>query len=334
MIFKTQAFYFDGQTSASHKTELELDDAARELKFATEDGSVICNSIFKIYYEIYGDKMRVRFKNSEAHIVIEDKSFASELENIMNDKVDEDIFQKLINLKFKFHLLLALSIIPAIVAIYIFAVPFIAEKAVYLIPVSFDAQIGDAFTETFAKTRKIDSAKTAFLNEFASKIEWDNKVDLNFIAIEDSSLVNAFAFPNGSIIVFSGLLDKIEGDSEALSALLAHEVSHVNKRHSMQILCKNLAGYALISILLTDISGLTAVLLENASQLGNLSFSRSMELEADNAAMDLLEKNGISLEGMLRLMNILQSVSGHDYDFLSTHPATKKRMENVLKIRR
>jgi len=327
MLLQTQAFYFDGQTSTQHKIELFLDSIEGELKFTTDDGSVIRDSIYNIDYEIYNDKTRIRFKNSEMHITIDDKNFINEMENLINAKVKNNMYQKLIRLDFKFHLLIALAIVSIIVIAYIFITPIIAQKAIRLIPVAYDVKIGNIVTEKYVNSKKIDSAKTALLNEFASKIIWDNEINLKFIVV-DSSLINAFSFPNGNIVVFSGLLDRID-DYEILAALLAHEVSHINRRHSMQILCKSLAGYALLSILLTDISGLTAVLLENAERLNDLSYSRYMELDADNTAIALLEKNEINPEGMVKLMINLQKVSASNFELLSTHPATETRIENA-----
>jgi predicted Zn-dependent protease len=73
------------------------------------------------------------------------------------------------------------------------------------------------------------------------------------------------------------------------------------------------------------------VLIENANMLNNLSFSREAELEADNEAITTLDKNGINPNGKLKLMRILNGITS-DYggmDFLSTHHATEKRIENA-----
>jgi predicted Zn-dependent protease len=327
MLFQTQVFYFDGQTSFPHKTELFLDNIARELKFTTDDGNAIYNSIYSIDYEIYNNKMRIKFNNSELHIVIDDKNFISELENLINANVKNNIYQKLIKLNFKFHLFIAFAVISMITVIYIFIIPIVVQKAVRLIPVAYDVQIGDIAAKKYIETIKIDSAKTALLNEFASKMTWDNKINLKFFIV-DSSLVNAFSFPNGNIVVFSGLLNKIN-NYETLTALLAHEVSHINKRHSMQAICRSLIGYALVSILLTDISGLTAVILENAEMFNNLSYSRDMELEADNMGLALLDKNEINSDGMVKLMVNLQENSASNFYLLSTHPAMETRIKNA-----
>ena len=71
---------------------------------------------------------------------------------------------------------------------------------------------------------------------------------------------------------------------DQLVALLGHEVSHVNNRHSIKILTRNLAGYMMISLVFSDLNGIMSVLAENAQQLRSLSYSREFEEEADEQA--------------------------------------------------
>ncbi|HEX7465565.1 MAG TPA: M48 family metalloprotease, partial [Usitatibacter sp.] len=49
----------------------------------------------------------------------------------------------------------------------------------------------------------------------------------------DTETINAFAFPGGTVIVSSGLLKRLNSESE-LAGALAHEVAHVVKRHQIQ----------------------------------------------------------------------------------------------------
>jgi predicted Zn-dependent protease len=331
MAFQTQAFYFDGQISTPFNVDLVLDDTGREIVFTTETGNTINKSVNQVDYEVYNNIMKIRFKNEEMHLVVEDNNFIKEFESFFNSKVRSSVYKKLINAKFKVHLLFALAALSLIAVLYIFATPFIAQKSVYLIPVEFDTHIGNLFMKKYITSVEIDSARTELLNEFASKITWNSKTDLNFYVVESDDL-NAFALPNGSIVVFTGLLNSLD-DYETLLALLGHEVTHVNKRHSIQTLTKNLIGYAFISILTTDVSALTAIILENTDTLGNLSFSRGMELEADNGAIILLEQNGVNPVGLLKLMETLQEAAGFfdkkELEFLSTHPIMESRIENI-----
>ncbi|MCL2261343.1 MAG: M48 family metallopeptidase [Fibromonadales bacterium] len=320
-IFTTQAHYFDGQTSTPHHGKLTLDSAIKELRFAENEHC----SLYDVEYEVLNNRMEIKFKNRETSIIVEDKNFINETKNLFNVKAS--LYQKVVSLGLGTHLLLAVVVVFLIAGVYVSVTPFIAKKAVALLPVEIDVKLGEVFMEKFATSfGKTDSLKTELLNEFASKISWDSRVKLRFHVI-NSSTINAFALPSGDVVVFTGLLEEID-DYEALAALLSHEVTHVNKRHSMHIICKSLVGYAFISVLTTDVSGLMAIVLENANTLNNLSYSRDMELEADEGGMALLEKNGINQNGMLKLMKILQSV-GPNIEVLSTHPIMEKRIKNI-----
>jgi len=324
MMIKTQAIYFDGKTSVSQDVELILDSVEKKLSFTATDGNIVIYNLPEIDFETFNGTCKIKFKNEEAHIIVKESSFINEIE--VNSK--NSIYRKLLGLNFRIYLLLVLIIFSLIIVSYIFITPIITQKAVSLIPVSLDVKLGNLFMGKYAQSIKIDSAKTSLLNEFGKKMILNNKIDLNFIVIK-SDTINAFALPNGNIIVFTGLLEKID-NYEVLAALLSHEISHVNKRHSMQILCKSFIGYGFISVLTTDISGLAAVIIENSGRLGDLSYSRDMEQEADNQGMILLEENNINPAGMLELMKILQGIdSKFELEFLSTHPVIEKRLENA-----
>jgi predicted Zn-dependent protease len=143
-------------------------------------------------------------------------------------------------------------------------------------------------------------------------------------------VVNAFALAGGQIVVYSGLLQKIE-TPEALAALLAHESAHVNERHSLRSLLRNAANAILLSVVFNDATGISAALVGNVNTLNGLRYSRSLETEADEEGMNLLLANKVDLNGMRALMQTLEK-EGDAPDrlsFLSTHPLTKNRIKKA-----
>lgn len=54
--------------------------------------------------------------------------------------------------------------------------------------------------------------------------------------------MNAFKLPGGHIVVFTGILEKMDSSDE-LAALLAHEATHVEERHSTRMDGPSMAGY-------------------------------------------------------------------------------------------
>ena len=101
-------------------------------------------------------------------------------------------------------------------------------------------------------------------------------------------------------------------------------------RHSLRSIIRSVGTYALVSVVIGDISGLSAVLLENANAINGLSYSRDAEREADQFSIDFMKKEGLNIAGMAQLMEILQKQEKDSQSslpaFLSTHPLTDERI--------
>ncbi len=154
-------------------------------------------------------------------------------------------------------------------------------------------------------------------------------------AILDTPVVNAFAVPGGYIYVTRGILALMNSEAE-LAVVLAHELGHVNARHSMAKLSQlmiaqlGLAVGAAISETFAKITGAASI----GIQLLFLKFSRDDEREADALGIEYSRKGGynpgemvnffVSLEKMGDLSGG-QSLPG----FLSTHPLTGERIKNT-----
>jgi len=326
--------YFDGKSSQSQIVEVLFDGGFDELKFYNQNLKKIW-FLKGIVYENYGNVIEIRQEErSSEFLTVDNKEFKEQLINYLRKQDKLSVYQKLIHLKLGTHLAIAAAILAVIVLGYLFAVPYIAEKSVALIPETFDDKLGDGFIGEFVLQNKQDTAKTLLLNEFAQEINLDNTKKLHFRVIQ-SSTVNAFALPNGEIVIFTGLLEKMNDYTE-LAGLIGHEVAHVNNRHSMKMLCKNLAGYIVISALFSDVNGIVTVLAQNAHNLNTLSYSRSFETEADEQAVYLMAENNINPQGVLSLFKILdeetKSEESSYFEFAQTHPLTSHRIEKIEKI--
>jgi len=148
----------------------------------------------------------------------------------------------------------------------------------------------------------------------------------------DSPTVNAFSLPDGNIIVFTGLIH-LMNDYDELAGLIGHEVSHVNNRHSMKMLCRNLSGYLFISAVLSDVNGIMAIIGDNVHNLQSLSYSRQFERQADEQGTQLMVLNGINPKGMTDLFTRLKSsetvvIPG----FISSHPITTDRIVDINRL--
>jgi Zn-dependent protease with chaperone function len=333
-MYKITGKYFDGKSSHPQIVEVFLDGGHDKLNFRNENLDINW-SLWQITYENYGNLVEIRLKeNSGEFLALEDKGFREDLFLYLREIRKVSVYQRLIHLGFAKHLIIAAVILAVIVLGYLFAVPYIAEKSVVLIPETFDEKMGDSFIGEFVLENKQDTAKTLLMNEFAKEIDLNNHRELHFRVI-NSPTVNAFALPNGEIVIYTGILEKMDNYTE-LAALIGHEAAHINNRHSVKMLCRNLAGYILISALFADVNGIIAVLSENAHNLNTLSYSRSFENEADEQAVYLMIQNGIDPQGVISLFRLLETESEHEnirfLEFLQTHPLTSHRIEKIQEM--
>lgn len=140
------------------------------------------------------------------------------------------------------------------------------------------------------------------------------------IAQEDTP--NAFALPGGIIVVHSGLIAATKRPEE-LAGVLAHEVQHVERRHALRGLVKDLGLRGLWAFAMGDLAGTVGG--QAALELTSLQFSRDDEREADQYGFDALVAAGIDPSGMPDFFQTLATMTGGGPGLLSTHPPSEER---------
>ena len=143
--------------------------------------------------------------------------------------------------------------------------------------------------------------------------------------LADAPEVNAFAAPGGVIVVFSGLIRQAESP-EALAGVLAHEVAHVELRHSLRAAVKGLGLRAALSLVFGEGAG--GALAGAAADLTELKFSRDAERAADLDGLRRLQAARIDPQGMLQFFARLDGKVGQGASvagWLSSHPPAGER---------
>jgi Zn-dependent protease with chaperone function len=138
---------------------------------------------------------------------------------------------------------------------------------------------------------------------------------------------NAFALPDGTIVVLDDLIAAIGVDQQIL-AVLAHELGHVHGRHGLQLLLRSSAVGALATFYFGDISHLLAAA---PAAVVKARYSQELEQEADDYAAATLLENGMSpglladALGALAARHSGASMGG----YLSSHPSTAERIRHL-----
>jgi Zn-dependent protease with chaperone function len=200
---------------------------------------------------------------------------------------------------------------------------------VKLIPAKQEIVWGQQIFDAVMEDAEVDSAGTELLRRFASGYPLSNTYPIQLTMVKDT-IANAFAVPGGNIVVHTGLIASLRKPEE-LYALLSHEATHVNRRHSLRQMLGNLTGSYLLSMLGTNLNGLGNTLINQAGMLQSLSYSRQLEAEADWEGQELMVKNGINPAGMTELMESLQAAHpdiNTTLSFLSTHPVSANRIKS------
>ena len=176
------------------------------------------------------------------------------------------------------------------------------------------------------------------------------KRTLNVISEDNDA--NAFVGGKFDITVLGGLVS-MAGNDDEIAFALAHEYSHalmghVAKREAnsgLGILAGLAAGIAVAAATGSDFATGTDITMSSmgiGEQIGSLSFSKDMELEADYLGMFILDEAGYEMRGGV---DFIQRLSGLQRQreangqkgvlgFIKTHPSDTKRVENLIATER
>lgn len=179
-----------------------------------------------------------------------------------------------------------------------------------------------------------DAAVNRYINLLGNQIasHGSRKIGYTFYVV-NTDQVNAFALPGGYVYINRGLIEQTSNLSE-LAGVMAHEIAHVEKRHSVKQLERvqraNIGG-ALASILLGGAGGGLAQAGINIAGTAILAgYSREAESEADSVGVILLVSSGIDPNGMVTFFKKL--LAEHERQpstfeqWFATHPLTEARI--------
>lgn len=229
-------------------------------------------------------------------------------------------------------ILVGCFILAAILLFYFFILPWLADRAAMNFPKEQEIALGAELKKQYLLSERIDTLKTRLLNEFASKLDLGIDYPADYTVI-DADIVNAYALPGGPIVVYTGIIRKMQTPEE-LAGILAHERSHVIYHHSTRSIFQNVSGVLLLNLVLGDASSFINLIAQQGQQIQQLSYSRELELEADREGLQLLLKNNINPKGILSLLEKLkhENTGLTVPEFLSTHPLPDSRIEALNKL--
>lgn len=229
-------------------------------------------------------------------------------------------------------LLVGLILLPAVLLLlFVLNSNRIAGWIADTIPVEQEVGIGRQAFEGMRGQLELEDTGAAYeaVSAIGARLTKGSKYTYEFHVAGDT-VENAFALPGGVIVVNTGLID-LTARPEELAGVLAHEIQHVELRHSVRGMVKSLGLRGLFAFATGDIGG--SLPGEAVVGMTGLKFSRDDESEADRAGLDSLIEADIDPSGMPAFF---ERMSKHTREapvaFVSSHPSSATR-EAALRAR-
>lgn len=221
----------------------------------------------------------------------------------------------------------------AVVFVVISALILIVDNFADKIPFEMEKELPiSGFIENL-ETEKLPPYLEQVTQKVLSTFELPENMKITFHYVNDDT-VNAFATLGGHIVLYRGLLEKLNSEDE-LAMVIAHEIAHVKYRHPIL----SVSHGVVVGVVLTAVSNSSgnSVVNDIMGQTGMASimkFSRDYEYQSDKEAISSLIKLYGHADGALGLFEVFESEFGKDssFEFLATHPLTGNRISQTTKM--
>ena len=317
--------FYDGRTARAHDAEAAVEG---DVLHILADGREVAWSIRDLEVGIEAGEARVSSRRDpDARLVLP----AADWRTLAGDRLDH---RRRARRRAEIWLVGGLIATAAGVVLFVtVGVPALSGPLARATPVSmerrmganFEAQIGAVFP-----TCEEPEAQ-AVLDRLGQRVAAgaDSDFDIRVRAVE-APIVNAFALPGGAILVTDGLIRDAESPDE-LAAVIAHEVAHVEKRHVMQAVWRDLGVGMLLDLVVGGGTGAGQQAVILGGQLTSRRHDRAAEFEADARGQALLHQAGLSSRGMASFFARVERSSGGARlesvsEFISSHPASGRRV--------
>ena len=326
------ASFFDGRTPQRQAVELSI-----------EDDEIIVRGLFgerrakRAQVEISEPMGRaprlVRFSDGAVCEVVDHAAFVAWL----NAAGFTDSAVVHLQSRWSWAIAALLAAILTLLAAYFWGLPAASKVLAPRIPDSIVQSISE-HTLSFLdgqvlKPSRLPEARQAELREHAAAVfkasHGHPPYQLHFRA----SMIgpNAFALPNGDLVVFDELVDLATNNDE-VTGVIAHELAHVAHHHGLRQLIQSSVVSFVAGIYLGDISSIASGLAVLAMES---RYSRAFELEADAYAAKVMVAAGRGSEPLASMLERMEASMGGErkggsaWDGLSSHPDTAERIRRL-----
>lgn len=234
------------------------------------------------------------------------------------------------------QIIIVLIILVMMISLSLYGLFALSNHLVNFIPVSFEQKLGSLIVSNFEQKNQLSTTQIN-LNQLLDKMEQKlspntpAKRDYQIIYIPED-VVNAIALPGDKIVIYQGLLKKIESENE-LVMILGHEIGHFAHRDHL----RSIGNTILMKMIINYFLGGSEILQSGAdltNLIVNAQYSQNQERQADLFGLNLLYQYYGHVNGATDFFNRLNEEEKTDpkIAFLSSHPLPKKRIINLEKL--
>ena len=185
------------------------------------------------------------------------------------------------------------------------------DYAVEKMPTSVDRTLGDSAKDSisdFGEPVTDEEVRALCMTIFdALKVHAPQDQGFEYrLEVLENEMPNAFAMPGGQMVILTGLLEILDTPEE-VAGVLAHELAHVYRRHSLKRLLQATGLITLGQIAMGDVAGAAGMLAGAAGMAALQHYSREAEEDADRQGTELMHRAGIDPENLAEAFRKLQA---------------------------
>lgn len=218
-------------------------------------------------------------------------------------------------------------------------VPWTADLAARLVPVSVEQRIGTGVMQTLdyavfkpstLPPKQQQQVQAVFDDLTRNQVNLEHTLQLHFRK-GDTIGANALALPGGDIVITDELIEMASSQDE-IAGVLAHEIGHVHHRHGLRRMARAVGLSAVLMMMTGDISSMVSDTAAMGAGLLDLAYSRDFERDADTHAAELMQASGRDPAALAHMLERLEKSHPDKLslpDWTASHPATEERIRRL-----
>lgn len=230
--------------------------------------------------------------------------------------------------------ILAGGLLAIVVGIYL-ALGLAVDLIVPRLSMGLEKKLATAFIGELVESEEVNGASHVLqavvdrLQEHCAPLPYTITVH-----VQQADAVNAVALPGGHMLVFTGLLARMESENE-LAFVLAHEMGHYAHRDHLRGLGRALVLMTASTVLLGADSSINSMI-ANGMTLTELSFSRKQETQADEFALHALSCHYGHVGGATDFFSKIPKDGdpGRFGHYFASHPENRRRIAHLKDLAR